>query len=148
MSLMLLSAGYLLSWMLTIAQIPQAMVNLLGEIAPVIFLMLVNIIFLIAGMFIDGNSALVILVPLVYPISKNLGIDPIHLGIVIVYNISIGMITPPFGMNIFFGMAKFKVSYGKAILALIPFIVISLAVLILITYVPQISLFFPNMFFK
>ncbi len=148
MILVLLAAGSLLSWVMTIAQIPQAMAKILGGTSPFVFLLLVNLIFLIAGMFIDPNSALVILTPLVYPIAKSMGIDPIHLGIVIVFNLSIGMVTPPFGLNIFVAMAKFKVSYEKIIPGLIPFILISIVVLLLINFVPEISLWLPSKMFR
>ncbi|GLI18976.1 hypothetical protein TSYNTROOL_12360 [Tepidanaerobacter syntrophicus] len=96
-------------------------------------------------MFIDVNSAVILLVPLIYPAAMAVHLDPIHLGIIIVTNLSIGMITPPFGLNIFVGAATFERSYASLIKPLIPFILISIAALMIITYILTIALFFPKL---
>lgn len=147
MILILLAAGSLLSWVLTLAQIPQMMSSFLSGASVNMFLFFLIAIFLVAGMFLDPNSAIVILTPLFYPIAMSLGIDPIHLGIIIVLNLSIGMITPPFGINIFVGMAQFGISFGKAVSGVMPFIIMGIVVLFLIAYVPIISMWLPNLMF-
>ena len=87
-------------------------------------------------MFIDPNSAIIVLAPLVYPAARSVGIDPIHLGAVLVLNLAIGMITPPFGLNIFIGMATFKIGYARIVKGALPFIGLTLLVLLVATYVP------------
>jgi C4-dicarboxylate transporter DctM subunit len=116
-----------------------------SDISPFMFLLIVNIILLIAGMFIDGSSAIIILAPFLYPIALNLGIDPIHLGIVMVANAAIGMFTPPFGLNLFVAQSELKLPLLKIVRGVVPFVFISIAALIVITYIPDISLFLPRM---
>ena len=89
----------------------------------------INIKMLIADMLIDPNSAIVVLTPLIYPASQAAGIDPIHLATIIVANLAIGMLTPPFGLNIFVSTAVFKTPYEKVVSGLIPFIMLSLVIL-------------------
>jgi C4-dicarboxylate transporter DctM subunit len=107
-------------------------------------LMLINIVFLIAGMFLEPNSVLVVLTPLFYPIAKGLGVDPVHLGVILVLNISIGMYTPPFGFNIFVTMSIFRAPMKKIVEGLMPFIIVSLIALFITTYVPDLTLWLPK----
>jgi len=98
----------------------------------------------ISGMIIDTNSAIIVLTPLIYPVAKAVGIDSVHLATIIVANLAIGMLTPPFGLNIFVATAVFKTPYNEVIPGLIPFIIISLIVLLIVTYVPAASLWLPK----
>jgi len=116
--------------------------------SPFITLVIINIIFLIAGMFIDPNSATLILVPLLFPLTTAIGVDPVHFGIIITLNLAIGMYTPPFGMNIFIATSIFKKKMTTVISGLVPFIVVSIVVLIIVTYVPWFSLAIPNALYK
>ncbi|QOY35311.1 TRAP transporter large permease [Anaerobacillus isosaccharinicus] len=145
MIFILIAAGSLLSWLLTVAQIPQMLVSLLDGMNPILILLLINVIFLIAGMFLDPNSSIIILTPLVYPVAMSIGVDPVHLGILIVMNASIGMITPPFGLNIFVATGTFKVPYERVVPGLVPFIFISIITLLLVTFIPEIALWLPNL---
>lgn len=145
MIMILIAAGSLLSWVITLAQVPNMIVNLIGGMSPLLLLFSINIVLLIAGMFIDVNSAVILLVPLIYPAAMAVHLDPIHLGIIMVTNLSIGMMTPPFGLNLFVSAATFERSYASLIKPLIPFILISIAVLMIITYIPSIALFFPKL---
>jgi C4-dicarboxylate transporter DctM subunit len=145
MLLVLIAVGKSFSYLLTMAGIPQMLTQMMGDFSPFMVLLLINVVFLIAGMFIDPNSAVIILTPLVVPIANVLGLDPVHLGIVIIFNLSIGMITPPFGLNIFVAQGAFKTSYGKILPGLFPFIILSIVVLLLITYIPELIMWLPHL---
>lgn len=113
-----------------------------------VILALMNIVVLIAGMFIDGASIIMILGPLFYPIAMQVNIDPIHLGIVIVVNCAIGMFTPPFGLNLFVASSITKLSIFRISKGVLPFIIMSIIALLLITYIPGISLWLPRQIYK
>mgnify|MGYP000921585129 FL=1 len=102
---------------------------------------------LIEGMFIDGSSAVVITAPLLYSAAVALGIDPIHLGVIMVANASIGMFTPPFGLNLFVAQPVTGNSMATIFKGVLPFIAISLVALALITYIPSISLLLPRLIY-
>jgi C4-dicarboxylate transporter DctM subunit len=108
-------------------------------------LFIVNIVFLIAGMFIDAGAAIMILAPLIYLPMVQLGVDPVHLGVVMVTNLSIGMFTPPFGLNLFVARSVTGLSLGRIYQSVLPFIIISIVSLAIITYIPWISMFFVNL---
>ncbi|MEZ5592514.1 MAG: TRAP transporter large permease subunit [Gammaproteobacteria bacterium] len=112
-----------------------------------LFLLVVNLCFLLAGMFIDPNSALLILVPPLFPVATALGIDPIHFGMVVTLNISLGMITPPFGLDIVVASSTLDKPVMTIIQGVWPFVVTNLLVLAVVTYVPGISLFIPRLLF-
>lgn len=145
----LLAMGSLLSFFITLAQVPTAITSFLHaiEAGPIAFLLIVNICFLIAGMFLDPNSALLILIPPLFPVAQALGIDPVHFGMIATLNISIGMITPPFGLDIFVASSTLRKPVTTIIPGVVPFIVANLVVLAIITYVPDISLFLPELVF-
>lgn len=145
----LLAFGGALSYFITLAQVPTAISNYLAVIdaGPLTFLLVVNLCFLLAGMFIDPNSALLILVPPLFPVATALGIDPIHFGMVVTLNISLGMITPPFGLDIFVASSTLDKPVMTIIQGVWPFVLTNLMVLAVVTYVPGISLFIPRLLF-
>ena len=145
----LLALGGLLSFFVTLAQVPTQISLFLDaiEAGPVMFLLVVNVCFLIAGMFIDPNSALLILVPPLYPVAMALGIDPVHFGMAVTLNISLGMITPPFGLDIFVASSTLNKPVINIIKGVWPFVVVNIIVLMIVTYVPEISLFIPKLVF-
>ena len=108
------------------------------------FLVVVNVAFLIAGMFIDPNSALLILIPPLFPVATQLGIDPVHFGMIVTLNICIGMITPPFGLDIFVASSTLSKPVTTIVSGVWPFIVANLVALLIVTYVPPVSLFLPT----
>ncbi len=112
------------------------------------FLLVVNLLLLIAGNFMEPSAILLIMAPILFPIATQLGIDPIHLGIIMVVNMEIGMITPPVGLNLFVISGITNKSMGWAISASLPWLLFLLMFLMLITFVPQISLFVPELFDK
>lgn len=141
--LILLTAGSAMAYFLTLQAVPQAVAELMGGAEAGGVLLSINLVFLITGMFVDPNSAIIVLTPLFYPLATALAVDPLHLGATIVMNVAIGMITPPFGINLFVGVATFKLPYVEVAKSLLPFIGIALLALALITYVPVLSTWLP-----
>ena len=98
-------------------------------------------------MFIDPNSALLILVPPLFPVAQAMGVDPVHFGMIVTLNISLGMITPPFGLDIFVASSTLNKPVLNIIKGVWPFVFVNILVLLVVTYVPQISLFIPQLIF-
>ena len=134
---------------LTDEQIPQAITQMIidANVSPLMFLLIVNILLLIMGQFMEPSSVVMITVPLLLPIGMALGIDPIHLGVIMVVNMEIGMLTPPVGLNLFVASGITGLSMGQVIKASIPMTLVLLFGLVLITYIPAISLWLPNLMF-
>jgi C4-dicarboxylate transporter DctM subunit len=143
----LLGMGGLISYFITLGQFPAMIITFMETIHAnwIVFLMVVNLMFLVAGMFIDPNSALLVLVPAFYPVAMSFGIDPIHFGLIVCLNICIGMITPPFGLDIFVASSTLDKPVATIIAGVWPFILINLIALALVTYVPQLSTFLPRL---
>ena len=111
------------------------------------FLVVVNILLLIAGMFMEPTGIILIMAPILFPIATRLGIDPVHLGIIMVVNLEIGMVTPPIGLNLFVTAGITKMSILGVARAALPWTLVLLLFLIIITYVPAITMFLPNLLF-
>lgn len=135
----------LFAYVLTRARLDEAiegmMLNVTGG-STVIFFIIVNIVLLIAGCFLDSTSALYIFTPLFAPVALQLGIDPIHLGTVMIVNLAIGLFTPPVGVNLYVACGIGKISIEDISKGIVPCLVAMLVVLLLITYIPAISLMF------
>ena len=131
------------SWLLTISGVPQTIVRFISEqqISPAMLLFAINIFLLIVGCFIDPSSAVLVLTPLLVPIVSHAGIDLIHFGIIVTVNLAIGMFTPPFGLNLFVSQSLFNVPMSRIVQGLAPFLLVQLAALLVITYVPWLSLY-------
>ncbi len=145
--LVLVAAAKALGWMLIRAQVPQMVTGFIADniTSQILFLLLVNIVLLIMGMFMEGVAAIIIVAPLIYPAAVALGVDPIHLGTIMISNLAIGMFTPPFGMNIFVTSSITKADMVEMLPGIARFFIVDLIALMLITYIPQISLFLPNL---
>ena len=145
--MVMLSTASIFSWVLTVGQVPQAVASLIAQadLTPTMFLLAVNILFLVAGMFIDGSSATIILAPLLYTVAGSLGINLVHFGVIMVANIAIGMFSPPFGLNLFVAQPITGNSMKTIMTGVLPFILISLVALAIITYIPGISLLLPKL---
>jgi C4-dicarboxylate transporter DctM subunit len=141
--MVIVAAAGVFSWLLTVSGIPQAIVSFIQSInAPVwAVLLVINVFLLAVGCFIDPASAILILTPLLVPVVKPLGVDLVHFGIIMTVNLAIGMFTPPFGLNIFVSQSLFKVPLSSIYPGLVPFIVLQVAALMAITYLPGMSLF-------
>ena len=146
--LFVIANALILKHVLTDEQIPQHIANamLSAGFGPVMFLIVVNIILLIGGQFMEPSGLLVIVAPLVFPIAIELGIDPIHLGIIMVVNMEIGMITPPVGLNLFVTSGVAGMPMMSVVRAALPFLAVLFVFLIMVTYVPWISTVLPNTF--
>lgn len=147
--LMIIAASaFIFAWVLTILQIPQTITTYLFKITsnPLIILLLLNIFFIIIGTFMEAKSAMFILVPILLPLVKSVGIDPVHFGVVIVFNLLVGLVTPPVGLCLNLSAKIANISLNDAFKAVLPFLAVQLIVLFLITYIPQLVLFLPHLF--
>jgi C4-dicarboxylate transporter DctM subunit len=147
MLMFIIANAFMFAFLLTTEQVPQmASEMLVGMGLPVWgFLLLLNLLLLMAGNFMDPTSVVLILTPIVFPIAVNMGIDPIHLGILMVVNMQIGLVTPPVGLNLFVTAGIADMSLEETIQASYPWLVVLLAVLMLITFVPWISTIGPTL---
>jgi tripartite ATP-independent transporter DctM subunit len=147
--MLVLNAANVFSYYLSWERIPQALSASLIEISKnkYLFLLFVNILLLILGMFLDGMATMIILAPLLAPVATALGIDLVHFGLVMVLNCAIGAITPPFGTYIFLVSGTVKIKTDTLIKELLPFIGVCIAVLLLITYIPWFTMVIPNLLF-
>jgi C4-dicarboxylate transporter, DctM subunit len=135
------SAG-VFSWLLTVNGVPQALAEAVTslKVPPWAVLLVINLLLLAVGMFLDTASSILVLTPLLVPVAKAIGVDPVHFGVIFVMNLSIGTFTPPFGINIFVGQAVFKTPLSTIYPGLVPFIAAAIAALMVVTYTPQLSL--------
>ena len=132
----------LFAFLITRAGVPGAIGQWLQEVlqSPAFFLLGVNAALFIIGMFIETGAAIIVLAPILVPVAVHFGIDPVHFGMVVVVNLALGMITPPFGVNLFAACTVARISLDRIIKDLIPFVCVVLACLMVISYVPEISL--------
>jgi C4-dicarboxylate transporter DctM subunit len=144
--MILIGAASALSWLLTVERVPTDVAQwLTGAVNSKIgMLLMINLILVIAGMFLDPTSVTVIFAPLFLPIAKAIGVDPIHLGIIILVNGALGMFTPPFGFNLFVASSLFKTPMVRLASAVFPFIVLTLVVVLMVTFAPSLSLWLPQ----
>ena len=143
MIMFIIAAGILFSFVLTSERIPTEVSEALlaSELSPVLFLILVNILLLIVGMFMETSSAILILAPVLLPVAMALGVDPIHFGIIMIINLEIGMMTPPLGLNLFVASGLTGMGVLQVAKAAMPSVAVLLVALLIVTFVPQISLF-------
>ncbi|RMH40516.1 MAG: TRAP transporter large permease [Alphaproteobacteria bacterium] len=144
----IIANALILKHVLTDEQVPQEIASamLSAGLSPVMFLVAVNVILLIGGQFMEPSGLIVIVAPLVFPIAVDLGIDPIHLGIIMVVNMEIGMITPPVGLNLFVTSGVARMPMMSVVRAALPFLAVLFVFLVIVTYVPWISTVLPTAF--
>jgi C4-dicarboxylate transporter DctM subunit len=132
----------LFAFLITRAGVPDAIGHWLEEVlkSPTMFLLGVNAALFLIGMFIETSAAIIVLAPILAPVAMHFGVDPVHFGLIMVVNLALGMITPPFGVNLFAACTVARISLDRIIKHLIPFVLVILACLMVITYVPWISL--------
>ncbi|MHA7602145.1 TRAP transporter large permease [Alicycliphilus sp. T452] len=133
----------LFAFLITRAGVPDAIGHWLQEVlkSPAYFLLGVNVALFVIGMFIETSAAIIVLGPILAPVAAHFGIDPVHFGLIMVVNLALGMITPPFGVNLFAACTVARISLDRIIGHLLPFVCVILACLMVITYVPSLSLF-------
>jgi C4-dicarboxylate transporter, DctM subunit len=143
----LLAMGALLSHFVVLANLPQMVLGFVKamDMNWISFLLFVNVVLLLAGMFIDPNSILLLFVPTLFPVAQALGIDPVHFGLLVTLNICIGMITPPFGLDLFVASSTLGRPVEIVVAGIGRFVAVNIAVLALITYVPAISTALPKL---
>ncbi|PID24072.1 TRAP transporter large permease [Sporosarcina sp. P7] len=144
---LLIAMASLLGWSMTFERIPQMIAEWMTTITtnPIIFLLLINILFILLGMFIEGIALIIILTPIFVPILPAFNIDPIHFGVVICLNVVIGILTPPVGSGLFLTTSIGKVKLEDFVRAVVPFVAVAVVVLFLITYIPNLVLWIPSM---
>lgn len=146
--LLIVASASLFSWIIAIERGPDLLSALLLGVSdnPAVFLLLVNVIVLGVGMFVDPTSALLILVPILLPAATALGIDPLHLGMVLIVNLMIGLLTPPVGIVLYVMSAVAGLRFAEVVRGTLPFLAPLIAVLALLTYLPELTLFLPRLF--
>jgi C4-dicarboxylate transporter DctM subunit len=140
--LIILACAGVFSWLLTVNQVPATLVEWIRylELSAWQFLLVVNILLLLVGCFLDPLSAILLLTPLLVPIAKALQIDTVHFGIVFMVNLAIGLFHPPFGINIFVAQTVLGIDLKTIYRGILPFVGLYLIALVIITYVPKLSL--------
>jgi C4-dicarboxylate transporter, DctM subunit len=147
MLLYIITNAVLFSFVMTSENIPQAMAGWIlskgfGEVA---FLLVVNVLLLLAGNVMEPSSIVLIMAPILFPVATSLGIDPVHFGIIMVVNMEVGMCHPPVGLNLYVASGITKMGISELTVAVMPWLLTMLGFLLLITYVPQVSLWLPNL---
>lgn len=147
MLMFIIANAFMFAFLLTTEQIPQLASEFLVNLGLPVwgFLLLLNVLLLAAGNFMEPTSVVLILTPIVFPIAVDMGIDPIHLGVLMIVNMQIGLVTPPVGLNLFVTAGIAEMSLEDTIKASFPWLIVLLAVLMLITFVPWISLIVPDL---
>lgn len=137
----------ILAWFMTYQQIPITVSRLLTSSisSKFVLLLMINIIFLILGKILDSTPAIILSVPILLPIAQSVGVDPVHFGMIATVNLAIGQSTPPVGLTLFVGSSIAGVKLHDMMKYLIPFWIASIVVLMLITYIPEISMFLPGL---
>ncbi|MDP2065092.1 MAG: TRAP transporter large permease [Burkholderiaceae bacterium] len=132
----------LFAFLITRAGVPDAIGHWLEQVlkSPAYFLLGVNLALFLIGMFIETSAAIIVLAPILAPVAMHFGVDPVHFGLIMVVNLALGMITPPFGVNLFAACTVARISLDRMVRDLVPFVLVILACLMIITYVPSLSL--------
>ncbi len=145
--LVLMTSATVLGWVLTVSQLSNTLTTaLLGNVTnKFLFLLIINLILLVFGMFMDGSASILIVAPLVFPLATAMGVNPVHLCLIMISNLAIGMYTPPFGMNLFVTSDITKQDLVEMLPGVWPFLGMNLAALAVITYCPNVIMFLPNL---
>lgn len=145
-ALLVISTASSLAWIFSIMQLPQRALALMTTISEnkYVFLALLNVLLAVAGMFLDPGAAIILLAPMLVPLTRYFNLDPLHMAIVVVLNLSVGIITPPVGVCLYVGASISKISIERVIKAVIPFMIIEFSIVLLITYLPGIATWLPH----
>ena len=144
--LFIVATSALYGWLLVKTQMPTHIMELMFKISenPIVFLLLLNVFLLIVGCFMETNAAIMILTPILVPMALKLGINPVHLGLVMILNLMIGLLTPPIGMCLYAVARVANIDFDRMVKATMPFYIPLILVLLLITLFPQITLILPQ----
>jgi len=140
--LFIIANAGLFSYLITRAGVPTLIGAFLVDVlqSPVIFLLGVNLALFVIGMFIETSASIIVLAPILAPVAQHFGIDPVHFGVIMVVNLALGMVTPPFGVNLFAACTVARISLDQIVTRLVPFVLVVFGCLMIITYVPVISI--------
>ena len=144
--MLIVMCASLFSFVLVSEGAPQALIEWISGIttSKIAVLLMINIFLLIAGCFLDASSAIIVLTPILLPLTRNMGVDPTHFGIIMVVNLAIGLVTPPVGLDLYVACGISKISLEQITRAVWPFLVAVIVVLMLVSYVPVVSLGLPD----
>ena len=145
---MLIAGALVFNYVVTVENIPKTVAAMLKayQLSPFAFLLAANLLLLVLGCFLEGTTILLVIVPVLLPTAAALGIDPVHFGVVVVVNIMIGLVTPPYGLLLFLMVKIGNVSLTELVREVLPFLWVMIGALVLITYVPEVVLFLPKLF--
>lgn len=145
--LFIISSAGLFAWIITREGIPQQIAGMFMEISdnPIVFLMIVNVFLIAVGMFMEANALIIILAPLLTPVAMELGVDPVQFGLIMIINLAIGLCTPPVGVNLFISAQIAGIRIDEITLGMIPFYVVLLTSLVLVTYFPFFTTWLPSL---
>jgi tripartite ATP-independent transporter DctM subunit len=148
--LFIVAAAAIFAWTLTVEQLPQQVATALLGIShsPALLLLFTNVLLLIAGMFLETTAAIMIFTPILLPTLLAAGVNPVHFGLVMVFNLMIGMLTPPVGMSVYMLSPIAGIPVNKLFKAVMPYLVPLGIALLILTYVPEVSLWLPNLLYK
>ena len=148
MVLMVIGCAAAFGWLLALLRVPASMIAFMQGISdnPIIILLLINLLLLILGSFMDMSPLIVITTPIFLPVATAFGVDPIHFGVIMILNLGIGLCTPPVGAVLFVGCAVGRIGVGEVIRTIWPFYLAAFATLMLVTYIPGLSLWLPSLF--
>ncbi|MEC7670777.1 MAG: TRAP transporter large permease subunit, partial [Pseudomonadota bacterium] len=148
MVLLVIGMAAAFGWLLAFLKVPSEMVTFLKGVSdnPIVILLLINISLLVLGTFMDMSPLIVITTPIFLPVATAFGVDPVQFGIILILNLGIGLCTPPVGAVLFVGCAVGKIGIGQAMRTIWPFYFAAFGVLLLVTYVPALSLWLPSLF--
>ena len=146
--MLLLAASAALSFAMAFTGIPAAVTALILGIAddPITVMLIINLVLLVVGCFMDMGPAILIFTPILLPIAQKVGVDPVHFGVIMIFNLAIGTITPPVGTGLFVGAGVARVKVETAVKALVPFYLLLVAILLVVTYVPALTMTLPRAF--
>jgi C4-dicarboxylate transporter DctM subunit len=145
--LIMLGTASMVSFVMTFERIPHQIAAAITHYAPnwIVFVLFINVLFLILGMVMDALPAIIVLMPIIVPVAASLGMDPLHLGILVEANVGLGMITPPVGICLYVACGISGITIEKSLRALMPFMLVMLIALLIVSYVPQVTLFLPRL---
>lgn len=143
----LVASSTVLAQAATISQLPQHLASFFSSFGTIQFLLFLNILLLLVGCFFEPGSAILILAPMILPAAESLGINSLHLGVIFCMNLAIGMFTPPFGLSIFVAQSVMKKPMGQVAASAVPYVILYIVALLIVTYIPSISTFLPNLLY-
>ncbi len=148
--LFILAFAHLFGWILSAENVPTHVAEFFIHITEnrILLLLLLNILFLIVGTFMETLASVILLTPVLLPLAQSIGIDPVHFGVIMVVNLNIGLVTPPLGVCLFVAAPIAEVSIENLVKSCVPFILASIVVLLIITYIPSLVLFIPNLLMR